>query len=70
MGIRLLAGETKETKKKDYIYIIYIYKTNLAFFETLLKKNKYNPKLIKPIIKYYSNEIKITINKMVELGKK
>lgn len=41
----------------------------LAYFEALLKKNKYDPHLIKPIIRYYAAEIKNTVKTMVGLGK-
>lgn len=68
--MNFLAGQTKASVKQDLKYELYIDKENLKFFETLLKTGKYNAYLVKPIIKYYSNEIKTTINNMVELGRK
>lgn len=68
--MNFLAGQTKSSVKQDLKYELYIDKENLKFFEILLKTGKYNAYLVKPIIKYYSNEIKTTINNMVELGRK
>jgi len=67
--MKLFAGETKQQRKKEYMYYIHICREDLKFFEILFKKNKYNPELIKPIIKYYSDEIKSTVNNMVKLGR-
>ena len=37
----------------------------LHYFEGLLKKNKYDPYILKNIVRYYSDEIKQTIKEMM-----
>lgn len=65
---QLFAGETKAQRKNNIYIDIYISKESLKYFEYLLKTAKYNPELIKPIIRYYSNDIKESVKEMVELG--
>lgn len=61
--------ETKEQRRAELKQELAEDRWWLAYFEALLKKNKYDPYLIKPIIRYYAAEIKNTVKTMVGLGK-
>jgi hypothetical protein len=60
----MIAGETKQQRQADLKADISQYRYELKYFEYLLSLHKYNPELIKPIIKHYSKEIKLTIKEM------
>lgn len=59
----------KEQQKKDIYINIYIYREQLKYFEGLLKRKNHLSENIKPIIKFWSEEIRGEIKHMVELNK-
>ncbi len=61
--------ELKLLQQQESKNDIYIYREQLKYFEGLLKRKNHLSENIKPIIKFWSEEIRGEIKHMVELNK-